>query len=444
MPEGDVRVRIELIPTESSMRKAAQNFVDSIEKGLSGISLSGVLDATKKTAENLGIAKKAVSGDNEAKGEAVKQTNLLKEIVNGISIANIVWSTFADFLKPIFALLKIILVLLFLPLIPILIPALKALSELVKILSPISQKTMQTEQEGGAKGAATTLGAVGGGIIGGIAGSFFGPIGTAAGAAIGAGLGAMLVNVIGEALAGFVLSLVDFGAMIGQALIDYIISPLVSFGGLLGQGLIDAVVALLVWVALLPQNLEKFLTGLQSIFDFILNSVFNSEIWKAIEKMVQFILVSIFGKEGIWGVIEKTINFLLNNVFNLEAVWNGIFSTIQLIASALKIGLDAINSAVNAGKQALEIAGKVGSALNPFDDFIIRPGSGAVPFSPDDTIIGVKNPGALGGGGITINNTFNVEAGLDSSELKRIFDDFARKQAQEIRNRVSYPAGFYS
>ena len=39
----------------------------------------------------------------------------------------------------------------------------------------------------------------------------------------------------------------------------------------------------------------------------------------------------------------------------------------------------------------------------PMNDFISRPGQSPIRFSSDDTIIGTKNPGAFGGGGITIH-----------------------------------------
>ena len=43
-------------------------------------------------------------------------------------------------------------------------------------------------------------------------------------------------------------------------------------------------------------------------------------------------------------------------------------------------------------------------------DFVMRPGGGATSFSPDDTIIGVKDTSKLGGGGTTtINNYYNVQ-----------------------------------
>jgi len=64
---------------------------------------------------------------------------------------------------------------------------------------------------------------------------------------------------------------------------------------------------------------------------------------------------------------------------------------------------------------------------NPYDDFIIQPGKGISTFSPDDTVVGVKDPSMLGGGGgssVSINienNTFRDQADIDYllNELER-------------------------
>jgi len=47
----------------------------------------------------------------------------------------------------------------------------------------------------------------------------------------------------------------------------------------------------------------------------------------------------------------------------------------------------------------------------------MRPGQSAVSFSPDDTIIGVKNPGSLGGGGFTVVVKDNYIYGTDPDAI---------------------------
>jgi len=76
-------------------------------------------------------------------------------------------------------------------------------------------------------------------------------------------------------------------------------------------------------------------------------------------------------------------------------------------------------------------------------DFISRPGVGMIPFSSSDTIIGAKDFSKLGGG-VTVNNTFNIDAGVDASKLKDILTKFSREQARELRMRTSYTAGTYA
>ncbi len=72
-------------------------------------------------------------------------------------------------------------------------------------------------------------------------------------------------------------------------------------------------------------------------------------------------------------------------------------------------------------------------------DFISRPGAGIIPFSSSDTIIGTKNPGAIGG--TTINTTLNVSAGVDKGEFRKLLTEFSRQQGRELRTRTSYYGG---
>ncbi len=72
-------------------------------------------------------------------------------------------------------------------------------------------------------------------------------------------------------------------------------------------------------------------------------------------------------------------------------------------------------------------------------DFISRPGGGVMKFSPNDTIIGMKNPGAMGGQ--TINTTLNVSAGVDKKEFRKLLTEFGRQQGRELRTRTSYYGG---
>jgi len=57
--------------------------------------------------------------------------------------------------------------------------------------------------------------------------------------------------------------------------------------------------------------------------------------------------------------------------------------------------------------------------VGQFHDFVMRPGQPAANFSPNDTIIGVKNPGKLGGVNVTIGAIYGLNATEISRALKK-------------------------
>jgi len=74
-----------------------------------------------------------------------------------------------------------------------------------------------------------------------------------------------------------------------------------------------------------------------------------------------------------------------------------------------------------------------------FDDFISRPGQSPVSFSPQDTIIGMKSPGALGGGGNqTITVTINNPMFNERDEMERIVEEVSSRLGQELRANNTY------
>ena len=82
------------------------------------------------------------------------------------------------------------------------------------------------------------------------------------------------------------------------------------------------------------------------------------------------------------------------------------------------------------GKTYTAVGGTPGYSFN---DFISRPGQEPVPFSPDDTIIGVKNPSRGLGGGIVIN----INGGTFSTN--RFLDEVERGLQQKgIGNKISF------
>ena len=220
---------------------------------------------------------------------------------------------------------------------------------------------------------------------------------------------------------------------------------------------------------------------------FIANLFNENGIWQAIQAGIDYIGESIFGK-GIWEEMKKAVDeiglFLDNGFVKIMAALTDTGNAIEVIATHFR------NMAAwygGSGPSLVEqlFAGKGGSAygeapgmawvggtigvsggeggniMTPptaaewdeqfakdhpdwevntgVSDFISRPGGEITPFSPNDTIIGVKDTGKLGGANIT--NNLYVSAGVDKKEFKKLLTDFSRQQGRELRNRTSYYGG---
>jgi len=163
-----------------------------------------------------------------------------------------------------------------------------------------------------------------------------------------------------------------------------------------------------------------------------------------IKKGIDFIGTSIFG-ETVWKDIQDAITWLNNNIFG-PLVWDpikialtSILDALQKAASSLaliKIGSTVIGKVLD----PLGILGFIGKVFG-YGDFISRPGQPTATFSPDDTIIGVKNPADLmgkGGGGMSYSPVYNVQAGIDGEMLKKIFREHDDNFRREFLGRSSY------
>ena len=94
------------------------------------------------------------------------------------------------------------------------------------------------------------------------------------------------------------------------------------------------------------------------------------------------------------------------------------------------------NAITSAANLAVAQSGLEGKAPGQKDDFIMRPGGGATNFSKDDTIIGVKDPSKLLGGGGGVTNVFNIT--VNDTDLERRI-----AQAIEKVNAKNSRYGFY-
>lgn len=66
------------------------------------------------------------------------------------------------------------------------------------------------------------------------------------------------------------------------------------------------------------------------------------------------------------------------------------------------------------------------SSTTPKQDFISRPGQPATSFSSNDTIIGVKNPASLTGGGGNVSIYIENLSGLDAREISMALGDMLK------------------
>ena len=115
-----------------------------------------------------------------------------------------------------------------------------------------------------------------------------------------------------------------------------------------------------------------------------------------------------------------------------------IGESIDLMKDAL--GMSSNQSVESATGQAKPAAspgfGVSGDWWNPFDDFIVQPGKGIAKFSPDDTVIGVKDTSIFGGGGGTqITNHFEINNPIIRNEDD--IDALAEKISKMISGSAS-------
>ena len=287
-------------------------------------------------------------------------------------------------------------------------------------------------------------------------------------------------KLLGKAMGGDISAIFEllFVALTGPLgmLVLFLGKELVKFLGNIDWGaIVDAVIPMLT-------NAFEIIKGLINTLG---TSVFGLEIWAQIKEGIKFIQ-SLFTPEGLWKQIEAAIDWIGTTIFG-ETTWSNMRDSINhLIDMIFEVG-NGIVAAWNLvlgfwlGRKGTGVARPVGDA-NPFpnfgsgdgdsgesggsfsdtviaggkiynvnpetggliagaigtaaQDFISRPGGGMMPFSPDDTIIGMKNPEALGG--INITNHLTVSAGVDKGEFRKILAEFNRQQAREMRTRTSY------
>lgn len=201
------------------------------------------------------------------------------------------------------------------------------------------------------------------------------------------------------------------------------------------------------WVSF-TKGIEDFTNEpLGSIFSAITN--FLGDTWDGFIAMIEEItgVTWVLLRDNInnfinttWSYLKKQIDYFIFNVWlgedglknstiNLSKAMNKVAKTILNfnIQSAIN---SIISSYIENEKEGKDIIG--GVIGGKYNDFIYRPGQGISTFSPDDTVIGVKDTSKLMGSG-QVNNTYNIYGNGDRQLLNLIRTEIEKTNASASR-----------
>lgn len=224
-------------------------------------------------------------------------------------------------------------------------------------------------------------------------------------------------------------------------------------------GVFDIIMGLVdFFTALFEGDLDKLWDAVQRIFRGIYNTIVG--FLTAIIGFIATILIGI--GRLLWGIISIIIQIgqkiwgFLNDLFGglpgklyswgvqmIRGLANGISSMARVVIDAI-LGLfppwlrDLI---IGAGEWISGAAGNISKGITDFftgnhDDFIWRPGQGAIGINPNDTLVGYKGNAPFGGGGDIVVNQENHFHGFTKDELSKELDDRDRRAVDEIRRLV--------
>lgn len=346
------------------------------------------IPAGKVKASNTGGTPAGIAAAKASEKEEDKNTKELKSLTKAVAIGNVIANTLKDateglrqLISPLIKILSALLIVAFMPLIPLLTKLTEALGDLVGAM------------------------AKGGGGIKGLAG------------AVGEGVEGSIVKRVMAVIIGILL-LVGAGIML---LFLAATSPIwASFAA------VAAVVAGIATLLFLAWD-----DHLKPAFTFISEKL--TELWESLI--------------GIWNMIVqafKDFGTAISEAFALIVEWfvelpgnlkDALTKGLEVLSGLGKIIIDAIKKALGGiGSFFGDIGSNVretASSFNPFNDFIQRPGMSPVGFSPQDTIIGVKDTGTLGG-----NTTVNINNPVvrEDSDIRKMTDAIS-KELQRRGNR---------
>jgi len=130
--------------------------------------------------------------------------------------------------------------------------------------------------------------------------------------------------------------------------------------------------------------------------------------------------------------ITKDYGLGLNEV--TQDTWDENFKIVQdsvdkIIGKQKEVGFNASGRRYNLSETSRAL-GTEQVGTTAFNDFMWRPGSAPISFSPQDTIIGTK--GGLGGGSVVINQTNNINVS-NMEEMERMINDNNSRLVDDVR-----------
>ena len=399
----------------------------------------------RKQLAGLGFTSKAGAGGGGGGDEPRKQTSILGDIAKGvfagtaaIKIASFVLTSIEPFIRPILQMLQIMVFLILLPLFPLLKLGMSALAEFIKGMAS-GKKTPEdfdTEEFKG-KGFIEQMGVVlfnipealtvlwnrFTGFLGDLFNGFVETLRKAVTDPLGFLLG--LGGWIWETLTGVLGSAIELLADVGRwfwDLLTGILTGAVQVLSNLGKWFWDLLIGII--------NLSvQVLTGLGGWLWTLLTDLINAT-------------VQVMSGFGSW-LWETLTNLLSNGLNALIGLGGWLLGQIQSVISG---AIDFIRNNLGAlvGKAGAALGGIFGGVGSKKGDFLMRPGQAPVEFSSGDTIIGAKNPSAIGGGGgnITYAPVYHVDAGADSEKMRKMFEEHDREFLTRLRNLGTFGGRF--
>ena len=369
------------------------------DKGSSGSKIGEkIAEQIKKSLGSIGIGKTSTSkGDSGGVGAL----GISSKALGWLAVIGAAIQGLSFMLKPIMDLFKIILMLLFLPLIPILKPVMIALADLAKRLAPIM------------KGLADKMDKVLSPTLSKIVG--------------------MIVDAVVANIDNFVKIVMAFLSIIEQftPLLDVVlnaISDVLNFFAENGAALLQVVLDVLLWAG--NFLLEKW-ESIKKVLNWAAN--FLEPVWNTIKTILDYAADTILPK------LENIIISISNVLVDL---YNAISSAVKKISfgfvslgSLEKIEKrDDSSSSSNSGV-SLGYGGLQTQVPFSFNDFIQRPGQAPTSFSPQDTVIGMKDISKLGSNQVTIN--INNPSVRNDQDIKKIANQVSQALQRQIGGRIA-------